>query len=534
MPIQTVALGTLAVLTGTDLSAEAIATPQPTPLPATSEVTPGIPAVTPAVIEAIAPPATETAPIFAPIQTPTPESLAPTNPGETTPLPESLAPTNPGETTPLPESLAPKNTLETTPQVIPTPLPESLAPKNTLETTPQATPTPLPQIQVPARIAPDPPAATTPSAAIPQAPESDVSTRLPPWLAAPVSNSSGLTDIAGHWAQPFIEALVSQNMMQGFPDRTFRPNAPINRAEFAVVIEQAFHNHPALVRWRGSNQNGARLPDVGANYWARPEIAAVTAMGFMQTYPDGGFRPEQPVSRIELLMALVKGLELPFPEVNVPVLEFYFQDADKVPESARESILAAIASRLVVPNPNVRNLNPNQAVTRAEVSLLLYRALTRIREMPAIAPEQLVTSRPTATNTPDVPLASSSHKYIWPTKGVLTSRYGPRWGRIHRGIDIGAPIGTPVVASAAGEVVTAGWNSGGYGNLVEIRHDDGSLTRYGHNHRLLVRAGQRVEQGQLIAEVGSTGYSTGPHSHFEIHPPGGGAVDPLPLLAPKP
>jgi murein DD-endopeptidase MepM/ murein hydrolase activator NlpD len=117
--------------------------------------------------------------------------------------------------------------------------------------------------------------------------------------------------------------------------------------------------------------------------------------------------------------------------------------------------------------------------------------------------------------------------YIWPSKGVLTSGYGWRWGRMHRGIDIAAPIGTPVVASAAGVVVTAGWNSGGYGNLVEIRHPDGSLTLYAHNNRILVREGQQVAQGQQIAEMGSTGYSTGPHSHFEVHLPGRGAVNPL-------
>lgn len=120
--------------------------------------------------------------------------------------------------------------------------------------------------------------------------------------------------------------------------------------------------------------------------------------------------------------------------------------------------------------------------------------------------------------------------YIWPTKGVLTSGYGWRWGRMHRGIDIAGPIGTPIVAAAAGVVVTAGWNSGGYGNLVEIQHADGSVTLYAHNDRILVRTGQQVEQGQQIAEMGSTGYSTGPHSHFEVHLPGQGAVNPMAYL----
>ncbi|MBD2185487.1 peptidoglycan DD-metalloendopeptidase family protein [Aerosakkonema funiforme] len=120
--------------------------------------------------------------------------------------------------------------------------------------------------------------------------------------------------------------------------------------------------------------------------------------------------------------------------------------------------------------------------------------------------------------------------YNWPTRGVLTSGFGRRWGRMHKGIDIAAPTGTPIVASAPGVVVYARWNSGGYGNLVDIRHSDGSLTRYGHNSRIFVQEGQVVEQGQQIAAMGSTGYSTGPHCHFEIHPPGQGAVNPMAFL----
>lgn len=125
---------------------------------------------------------------------------------------------------------------------------------------------------------------------------------------------------------------------------------------------------------------------------------------------------------------------------------------------------------------------------------------------------------------------SRSAGYIWPAKGVLTSGYGWRWGRMHKGIDIAAPVGTPIVAAAAGVVTYSGWNAGGYGNLVEITHPDGSVTLYAHNDRNLVREGQEVEQGQQIAEMGSTGYSTGPHSHFEVHLPGQGAVNPIAYL----
>lgn len=135
-------------------------------------------------------------------------------------------------------------------------------------------------------------------------------------------------------------------------------------------------------------------------------------------------------------------------------------------------------------------------------------------------------------STPDFPDAPTNLTggYIWPAKGVLSSGYGRRWGRMHRGIDIAAPIGTPIVAAAPGQVVAAGWSSGGYGNLVKIRHVDGSVTFYAHNSRILVRQGQEVAQGQQISEMGSTGRSTGPHLHFEVRPNGEMAANPIAYL----
>lgn len=120
--------------------------------------------------------------------------------------------------------------------------------------------------------------------------------------------------------------------------------------------------------------------------------------------------------------------------------------------------------------------------------------------------------------------------FIWPARGVLTSGYGQRWGRPHRGIDIAAPIGTPIVAAAPGVVAYSGYNDGGFGYLVEVDHADGTMTRYAHNSRLLVKAGQQVNQGEQISEMGSTGFSTGPHLHFEVHPGGQGAVNPIAYL----
>lgn len=129
-------------------------------------------------------------------------------------------------------------------------------------------------------------------------------------------------------------------------------------------------------------------------------------------------------------------------------------------------------------------------------------------------------------------LPSAFNGYIWPAQGALTSGYGWRWGRLHRGIDIAAPVGTPIYAAAAGEVISAGWD-GGYGNSIKLEHLDGSVTVYAHNNRNLVSQGQRVKKGEQIAEMGSTGNSTGSHLHFEIHSRNKQSLDPLALLGSK-
>lgn len=123
---------------------------------------------------------------------------------------------------------------------------------------------------------------------------------------------------------------------------------------------------------------------------------------------------------------------------------------------------------------------------------------------------------------------------IWPVAGPISSYYGYRTSpggigsTFHEGVDIAGDYGTPISATAAGTVTQAGW-VGGYGYLVEVKHADGIVTRYGHNSAVLVYEGQHVDQGSMIALMGSTGNSTGPHCHYEvrIH---GKAVDPMYFL----
>jgi murein DD-endopeptidase MepM/ murein hydrolase activator NlpD len=105
---------------------------------------------------------------------------------------------------------------------------------------------------------------------------------------------------------------------------------------------------------------------------------------------------------------------------------------------------------------------------------------------------------------------------VAPATGRVTSCYGPRWGTMHSGIDIAAPIGTPIYAPEGGVVVQAGPASG-FGLAVAVQHGDGTITLYGHVNQFFVSVGQAVSAGQQIAEVGNRGQSTGPHLHFEVH-----------------
>jgi|GEM_PF-5534882 len=110
----------------------------------------------------------------------------------------------------------------------------------------------------------------------------------------------------------------------------------------------------------------------------------------------------------------------------------------------------------------------------------------------------------------------------------LSSPFGFRWGRMHEGIDLAVPHGTPITATEAGRVTYSGWAEG-YGNFVVVDHGAGFSSRYGHASKLLVRSGQKVKKGQTIALVGSTGHSTGPHLHFELVSQGK-HLNPLPFI----
>jgi murein DD-endopeptidase MepM/ murein hydrolase activator NlpD len=126
-------------------------------------------------------------------------------------------------------------------------------------------------------------------------------------------------------------------------------------------------------------------------------------------------------------------------------------------------------------------------------------------------------------------LPRSPFRFRYPVSAPVADRFGPRGNRFHTGLDFPAAFGAPVYAARSGRVLGAGWNPGGYGYLVVIRHGRGTWTLYAHLSRVGVRIGQRVRRGARIGRVGATGNATGPHLHFEVRVRGA-AVNPLPAL----
>ena len=133
-----------------------------------------------------------------------------------------------------------------------------------------------------------------------------------------------------------------------------------------------------------------------------------------------------------------------------------------------------------------------------------------------------------ASGAPAGPIKQGSSGFIWPVNGPVVSPFGMRWGRLHAGVDIAVPSGTPIRAAAAGRVAIAGW-VGGYGNYTCIQHGGGIATCYAHQASIGVSVGQSVSQGQVIGSSDCTGHCLGPHVHFEVRI-NGTPVDPMGYL----
>lgn len=254
-----------------------------------------------------------------------------------------------------------------------------------------------------------------------------------------VELAQGVTfpDIQGNWAQAFIENLASRGIIRGFPDGTFRPNTPVTRAQFAAMIRQAFDQ--PLERPR------TRFVDIPVNFWALEAIQEAYRMGFMEGYPNNIFFPDQNIPRVQVLVALVSGLDLSVPAQSTAILNQTFEDAVQIPDWAKNSIAAATVNQMVVNYPNVAFLNPNQIATRADVAAFIYQALVSQGKLPPLQPTNVATRYIVGYETivqeptPEQ-VAALRREYLFPAPPVEE-----RLRRIVRG---GSSINTPTAFGA--------------------------------------------------------------------------------------
>jgi parallel beta-helix repeat protein len=186
--------------------------------------------------------------------------------------------------------------------------------------------------------------------------------------------SSPFVDLQGHWATPFIEALATRDLLRGYPDGTFRPNAVINRAQFATLVANSYQ-HISLTR------PGIQFKDVATDFWGYRAIAKAQQQGFIRGYPDHTFRPNQPMSRVQAIAAVASGLGLsPAP---ASLLGSY-RDRAQIPSYAIEPLATATQHHLVINYPDPQLLRPLEPMTRAEVAVLIYQGLVATGQAPAV------------------------------------------------------------------------------------------------------------------------------------------------------
>ena len=186
-------------------------------------------------------------------------------------------------------------------------------------------------------------------------------------------------DIQGLWAQPYIKALATKQIIAGFPDGTFRPDEPVTRAQFAAIVSKAFAPK--------SQRTAVEFKDVSRNFWGYQAIQSSYQGGFVAGYPDGLFQPQQPIPRVQVLVSLANGLNLSPDNPNAVSI---YADAAQIPNYATGPVAAATQRQLVVNYPTPQQLNPNREATRAEVAAFVYQALVNAGRAEAIPSPYLV------------------------------------------------------------------------------------------------------------------------------------------------
>jgi parallel beta-helix repeat protein len=274
---------------------------------------------------------------------------------------------------------------------IPTPSPSPTpTPSPTPSPTPGPSPTPTPGPSPTPTPVPVPVPTPTPTPTPGPSP-TPTPTPTPGPTPTPTPTPTGLTDIGNHWASAFIQALVGRNLLTGFPDGTFKPQAPLTRAQYAAILAKTF-DLPA-------KRQSKTFSDVATGFWATEAIAKADRMGFISGFPDGTFRPGQNLTRVQAIVSLINGLGLTGGAITV--LGAY-DDRAQIPGYATEEVTTATQRRLVVNYPDTKKLDPNRDITRAEISALVYQALVAINRATVIASQYIVEPSASAISFTDI------------------------------------------------------------------------------------------------------------------------------------
>ncbi|QYX32883.1 S-layer homology domain-containing protein [Sphaerospermopsis torques-reginae] len=176
------------------------------------------------------------------------------------------------------------------------------------------------------------------------------------------------TDIENHWAKASILTAAAKNILKGYPDGTFRPDAPVTRAEFAAIVYTGLPKNP-------SSRPAIKFTDVPVNHWAVNAIASAYQTGYLSGYPNRTFKPNQAIPRVQALTALVSGLGYQVTGDAIATLKKYYNDFGQIPSYAINAIAAATQKRIVVNYPDIQRLQPNINATRGEIAAFICQVL---------------------------------------------------------------------------------------------------------------------------------------------------------------
>lgn len=197
---------------------------------------------------------------------------------------------------------------------------------------------------------------------------------------APPAGSQRFTDLTHHWAGAFVDGLADQGLVQGFGDGSFRPGGTVTRAQFAALVVVSF---PDVA----DRHSPVAFRDVPRSFWGATAITQAQRRGFLRGYPDGTFRPDGGLARIEAIVALAQGLQLP--SAGVEAIGIY-RDRAQVPSYGVDALAAATQGRVVVNAPDPLRLRPMEPMTRGEVAALIYQGRVAQGLAPAIPSPYIV------------------------------------------------------------------------------------------------------------------------------------------------